>query len=430
MPRKYRPGCEPPSKIWVNNTRIPVGDVDIYMRKEGPLDVTRYVEGNFFSPFNIGGEPQDFTQVFNLIDGSESPDELRIEVYNEQQETYFTEFHGIVTGVGNSGSDHEKEWQFRAQGPGLLLNKRSAAKTFKNGSVDGILGYVNNELEDIVGFDLEANPSVDQIAFDTNLGLNVIEGGIETLPLIQDYDFPGGSKTFRSNKDTLDDIIGWLGKRSDSTFWFEPTNDGAVLVGTQRPTAGSHVAQHVDDDSDANRVKVLSNDALVELNPINTMIVRGKANASLFQNTPFEIEEINVPDISNNEYNFAKARHVPLYERAGETEYIADTLTVSGAQSKQEVKNEARSLLKEKIDETTGGDMTTLLTAHIKPFDTIKAKPTCQGQVGENVEPIEYEISRVHHQIRAGSEQSKTKLNVGVRAATDDIEIVSTGSAK
>ncbi|WP_136717564.1 hypothetical protein [Halorientalis salina] len=437
---EYDPDCLTDSKVWVNNHRLPAGDVDLYMRKEGPLDVTRYVEGKFASPWN----DEDFTKYFNLLPGndplvSESQDlfdTLRVDVRDTQDtedakedgtvdeedegNIYHTQFMGVVTGVGSSISKNEKEWAFRARGPGMFVDKIPASKTFTNGSTQNILRYVKQQIEGKYPFEISVDNTNESFNFDTNPGINLVEGAINQLPLLGNYEIPGGSKTFKKNQDTLEDVLTWLDDKVGIRLWFEPTPNGAVLVGTDTPTATEHNAHYLDGET-----YILNNDALVEINPVNTLTVKSKVTDSLGVDGVFEIKEIK----TGNEYNIAKVRHQPLYEKAGRREFIAAPDALSDADTKNGLVNEAKSMLKTEIDEATGGDMSTLLNVPVKPYDTIVARPTCVKSDGSDVDPVTYEVSRVHHEIKAGG-VSRTNLNVGLHAALGDIEKVSVETEK
>jgi len=56
----YSPSENCATRVYVNGIRIPVADVDVYLRKEGDLDITRYAEIGFASPFR----GTSYTDVF------------------------------------------------------------------------------------------------------------------------------------------------------------------------------------------------------------------------------------------------------------------------------------------------------------------------------------------------------------------------------
>ena len=425
----YDPDCATDSRVFVNGVRLPAGEVDIHIRKDGDLDVTRYAEAKFASPRTEDGELEHYTDYFGLFPGNDrlvsdirqSFDVARIEVLDthadeqtdddDKDDAYSTVFQGIVTGVGNTDGP-EKMWMLRAQGPGMLMSKIPASKSFSNGSTKDVLRYIHERTEEKLPFDISVDGTEESFYFDDNQGINLVEGFAETLPFISDYDLPGGSKTFKSNKHTVADVVNWLRDRTGLRIWFEPTPNGAVLVGTDRPTETKHKAHYLDDGE----LYILDNNALVEISPVNTLVVKSKVTQSLGIDDVFEIKEIK----TGNKYNVAKVRHDPLYEQAGERELIARPTVRSDADTKGGLVNEAVSMLKDEIDEATGGDMKTLLTAPIKPYDTIEAKPSCSKDLPADMDTATYEVSRVRHMIRP-SGHSITKLNVGLHVALDEI---------
>lgn len=425
----HNPDVDTDTRVYVNDIRIPVADVDLYARKEGPTDLSRYVEGEFASPFH--GE--DYTSAFDGLTPSEQNDfdTLTIEVKDHITGNYHLAFRGLVTGVGNAPDSGEKIWHFRAQDPNLLIDKVPASARFKNATAYDALKYVRDRLNEKLPFevslevtdemDVQAPTFGDEVAF----GVPIV-GALSKFTKLMST-----PKTFQANKHTLADVINWVSEKTGATIWLNPTEDGVGFVATDEPTARSHRAHYLDssisnptlrnDLSGKNEIAVEKNDALIELRPVNTIVLKGDAKKSLASVGPFEL---NSPQ---DEFTSVKARHKPLYKRAGERELHAEPDSLSDAATTGEMQNEAKKRLKKKIDETTGGDMQTLLTAPIKPYDRIEALPTCDEHVATNMEPITYEVSRVHHEIKA-SGISQTTLNIGVHAALSDIEIVKTWS--
>lgn len=399
------------SRVFVNGTRIPVEDIDIHLRKEGVIDVNRYVEGVFASPYN----GQDYASLFETLDpdNQTSQDVIRIDVKDYVTNEYHTEFHGTVTGVGNGPNGVEKAWSFRARGPAFFLDKTLASKKFKNASVKNVLQYVRSELDDklpiSVSMDVLANENAQNATVGGTLSrLNPILGGVAQLT-----DVLSTPKEFQRNRDTLADVVAWLGKKADLTIWLEPTVKGVELIATETPTQRSHKGHYLDGD-----VEIINNNALAELNPVNSLIANGQAKKSLASIGDFDITT------PSDTYAQAKARHVGLYRRAGETELFAEPENVSDGGSSEEVANEARKRLKNHLNQSSSSKIETLLTTPIMPHDTIEALPTCNGDLVSEKIPITYEIDRVHHKVRSGGDVNHTVLNVGVRASNDDIEIV------
>jgi len=426
--------------VYVNGTRVPVTDVDIHMRKEGDLSVCRYAEGKIVSPW----QGEDYVEAFGAVEeeSQSSYDTVRIEVRDTSLGTLLTQFHGLVTGLGNSGGDLEREWEFRAQGPGLILSKTAASKPFTSDggglSPRTVFDYITEELSKKCPFDVssrldlsvpEGNEeftveqdddgllenAVDAITSDTTVSdtsllpgpTNVAEGN-ENREVI---------KAFRPNRHTLADVVNWFQNKYNVRTWMVPTQSGATLVAVRYPHRNTHKAHYLDDGL----LKVMDNDALSELRPINTLVAKGDAKRSRRSAGIYEVK-----DDPEGEYAYAKVRHKALHDRAGGIELEGTHLEVD-AFDKKTVVSEAKQHLKTRIDQASGGDMHTLPSAVVHPYDLVRAKPSCDGNSATDVPAVEYEIHRVHHEIRSGA-PSQTVLDVGIRTAiAKDIEVVEDG---
>jgi hypothetical protein len=438
----HDPDTETPSRVYVNGVRIPVGDIDLYMRKEGDLDFTRYLEGEFASPFD--GVP--YTDVFNSLTPTEQsePDTIRVDVQDRLSGEYTVGFQGIITGVGNSPTAGESWWSFRAQGIGHRLSNVPASKSFSGdgASVRDVLTYVTETLDDHLSFNVKLGNAPDQPVEDTTSEDS--DGSDEEVSAAEGYPGhynpdSGGStesdptgvirpnesersfsytvsteKAFQYGKHTLADIVNWIGQKTNLYLWFVPTRDGASLIAVREPALKTHTAHYLDSGD----TEVVNNDALSELRPVNTLVVKAPAKESVKESNTFQSNERGKALV------VAKARHSTLYERSGRTELYAETHRISDAMNKAEVENEARKRLKNAIDETTAGDMQTMLRGSATPYDLIEALPTCQGKTDRDLEPLTYETARIHHEITA-DDIPETKWNVGVHTdSVEDIEII------
>jgi len=399
------------SRIFVNGVRIPVVNADVHIRKEGSLDVTRYAEVQFPATF----QGTRYVEQFRAVEPSLQTrfDTLYVEL-KDPAGNYVPTFRGFVTGVG--ATDKTGVWQCRARGPAKLLTSINVGKQFTRTTGLGVVEFITQKLDEKSEFSVSVP---DGNADDPLENIEIFKD----QQTIADFIFPDNDsipdlspKTFQKNRHTLQDVVDWLRSKSSLRLWFEPTNNGITLLPLKRPTNTSHRAHYLGGD-----VEVISNNALSELAPINTIEAKGSAANTLFSVGDFDL------NLGGDEYTVAKARHEPLYERAGNTELQADTFIKSDGTSKEEVKNDARSALKDAIDEATAGDMMTLLAGGVTPFDTIEARPTCRTEAEKTV-PITYEVNRVHHMVSPEDEDSgnisKSRLNVGIHTdMSEDIII-------
>lgn len=410
-----------PSRVFVNNVRLPVGDVDIHVRKEGSLDVTRYLEFEFASPHN----GTEFTNAFRGLTPQEQsePDTVRVDVRDRVTEEYHTEFHGMITGVGNAAEGGDKWWTARAQGPGHYVSQIPASERFENISVRDALDYIINELDRRlpIPVSIETAPEDTTDPVEDADVITAREAG-QTVSSAGGRELAGKvrndtitittPKTFQYGKHTLSDVMSWVGQKTDLNIWLKPSASGVSLVATNELPLNAHQADYLGGDT-----RIIDNNALVELRPVNTQVVKAKAKASVEDVNTYQMNEASETIVA------VKARHQPLYERAGGVELHAETERLSDASTKEEAVNEAKSLLKSNIDETTAGDMQTLLRSPITPYDTVEALPTVDSESSDDTNSFTYEISRVHHEVTA-SGISETNLNVGLHIDSEDIEII------
>jgi hypothetical protein len=405
------------SIVRVNGTRIPVGDVDVFMRNEGPLDFTRYAEGEFPSPF----KGVDYADAFSGFDPTNQDewDVVTIDVKDYVTDDYYRAFTGVVTGVGNASDGGERWMKFRAQGPGHFVDKIPASYKASNVSVRDILSYVSDELNQHLPIEIsDPKTTQEEVRSGTTVEspptLPSVPSTWVTSRLSQFMSLSDEYNTEKSwifGKHTLSDVIDWASSESDFYIWLAHTRSGVGLAAFSNPISTHHDAQYLGGD-----LKIENNDALSELRPVNTMLVKAPAKDS----------RDGEDKKASKKYVKAKAIHEPLYRRAGNTYLYADVHNISGAKTKVETQNEAKNQLKEAINQTTAGDMQTWLRGPVTPFDTVEAKPTCDGSEATNIESLTYEVTRVHHKIRA-SEPSSTVLNVGVHTDPEEDIVVEDG---
>lgn len=399
---------------FVNGTRIPVGDVDVFLRKEGPLDFTRYCEVQFVSPY----KEVDYTDAFDGFDptAQESWDTIRIDVRDHAMDRFHPAFHGVVTGVGNAAGGGELLFEARAQGPGQILDKIPIDVTYSEASVNQVINDVAKKLETKVPFKVITDISnVGQVREGErpayinpeNEGDPVLLARVtnQVREFLSKGDTVTTPKNFHFGKHTLADVMSWVSGKADIFTWLAPVPSGVIFVVTKQPNNIHHDADYLDGD-----LTVINNDALAELRPVNTVLVKAPAEKSR------DGEEKKASD----KYIKAKAVHRPLYRRAGGRELYADNFEpLSNARTKAEAMNEAANKLKKTVDAVRGGDMETMVRGPVTPFDTVEAKPTCDESPATSLNSITYEVNRVHHKI-VSEGMATTQLNVGVHTDTEE----------
>lgn len=412
----FEPTSPTPTKVYVNGTQVPAADVDVHLRKEGELAISRYAEVDFASPFN----GKDFLGAFNSLgDDQTTADTLRIDVRNQRRNEYSTVFNGIVTGLGDSDNSNRKIHHCRAQSPENYLSNIPASKVFRQTTVEEIIGYVVEELNENFPLNISVGGVGDGVEVDQPDGTNPLSLNFLN-PFLLHSERIVTNKTFQQNKHTLSDVIDWLQGKVSGRAWVQPSERGGelIVVGDPSNSSQTHRAHYLD----GGNLRVINNTALQEIKPLNTIILNGRAKKSLGEVGDFEL---NIP---SETFTTVKARHTELYKRNGEKE-LSDTIRKSDGESKEEVRREAASILKQRIDEATGGSITvTLSDTLVQPFDLVEARPTVNTE-SNPVDPITYEVNRCHYRVRPNDHGTvpQIELNAGIHTdISEDIEIVDT----
>jgi hypothetical protein len=412
------------SIVRVNGTRIPVGDVDVFMRNEGPLDFTRYAEGEFPSPF----QDVDYANAFSGFNPTDQDewDVVTIDVKDYITDNYYRAFTGVVTGVGNASDGGERWMKFRAQGTGQLLNKIPADVSFNDATYADVVKYVVKQANEKVPFEV-LSPTAD-LSKDLRPGEHIYGFGADyfvayseganaiwqwAMPWEDNNKDYHSAKNFHFGKNTLDDVVSWFREKADMVLWFSPTADGVVLLVSPAPL------HHHDAHYLGGNLNIVNNDALSELRPLNTVLVKSPAKQSRSSDDLTPNDRGHEQQKASKKFVEAKAIHDELYRRAGNTELHANVERKSDAMTKVEVEQEARKLLAQAIKKPMDGSMQTLLRHRITPYDTVEAKPTCDSSPATNLPSVTYDVARVHHKIRA-EKQSGTELNVGVAVDSEE----------
>jgi len=420
-PSDFEPETTCPNRVYVNDVRVPVTDVDVHIRKEGPLAINRYAEVNFASPWN----DSDYLSLFDTLKDASKQDKvdlLRIECRNnalqseENTDAYNTLFHGFVTGVGGSEYDNQKVHQCRAQGFEHLLESIPASLTY------GTEFESTKLLTDIQNAIAEKLPSSITISDGYSTSSESVIGEEESFI---DFSLPLRvakmlltNKTFTANKHTLIDVINWFEEKSNQRVWFQPSSKGFTLVAGENPTKNSanHTAHYLGGDT-----QVINNNALSEIKPLNTVILNSSTRQQVDRGTGFS------GTIASDTFYQVKARHKVLYQRNGEIE-LSDTIKKSDAASAEEAQREAKQKLKERIDGATSGSMQVIHNRFIQPFDTIEARPTTNSVTDEDISSLNYEVSRCHYKAHH-NDNTMPHIDIQCGLKTDveeDIEIIRT----
>jgi len=255
------------------------------------------------------------------------------------------------------------------------------------------------------------------------------------------------------------DVYNYVAQLVDGEWYFEPTPTGVVLVfrtnvseteygsvfrdtsiqnrptdivepqtSITAPEGGDFVADQVASQqlggtgsavNDAYLVQTLENDALNDIQPINTVTVNSAGVVTQEPSDGVLSQVLDVGQAETSRYHQVKLRYEPYYSRmgnneAGPTNVNVDTYTIEN--TKRAAYNEFVS----HIRDTTEGQVTLVADPFIKPRDYITTVPACAGDTVDSLLPIQYEVNDVTHSWHAG-EPFTTDLGVHARINTDKL---------
>lgn len=445
--------CDAPLGVVVHQNngesiRLPVIDdgLQLYERKVGPTSLTRRgevtvpIEGlgsdnwlqyvnafdstSFFDPTALETNPNDFTpneigeRGVQQADVIGQPIDGNIEPVGEPVPL----FRGYVAAVGSK--DGVNRAQFRIQDPKDFLSQIEAGTSFSDATVTDVLKYVRNrfvkEQSVFTTVAVDRRGEVTRPATQMLTLRNLAQVFVDPATLVDDpesVDTPSSQlvtkreKQFSTNRDTLTDVINWLTNKVDIQVFFVPNGQrGLTLVGV------SNTSSQYDLDEVKSPPATIKNNALYEMRPFNGLKLKGQTGPSIV------VGDTEVKAPWGDTYTEAVATYEPLVERFGDE--LVKPKTTKYA-DKDLVEREARSQLKNALDEVSGGSMTTTLAPMCRPYDTVKATPACSG-VTADVDSLTYEIQEaVHSVVPADNNVPRTTLSVSM-AVDEDITVRST----
>lgn len=215
------------------------------------------------------------------------------------------------------------------------------------------------------------------------------------------------TKNFVSNRHTLKDVMEWICGETDSR-WFIDIDDGTPVLVLDALKDVKHFYDNSLEQSPGCRV--VDNDAVQEIVPINTLTVNGKSSVGTHG---FRIKEL-----SSGKYPTATVQYDTLVSAAnGDLLHPieeSETLTVEATE------NKARRKLKEKIAGASEGDITMFGKPDIEPFNHFTGPPVCNMHHVGDSSPIEYEVTNVQHKKKGGGEFG-TRIGVHIWIDSDKI---------
>jgi len=414
--------CDAPVEFLVGDespVRIPVvGEgARLYERKQGPTSITRRAEISI--PIEYEGRVWTDEITAFTEGGAIQPAELRFGGMTDS-DTFADPtpvFRGYVGAVGSASNSNVA--QVSVFDPATFLSRIEAGITFtKETTVDDVLAYLRDEFIDSV--DVFDNLLIDSSARDQTVTQYVSVFGFDKATRVPGRDKGGGrsvgGSTFSTNRDTLADVLTWLQTRTGVHVEFQPTNAGyglRLVVSDTPPSVGVDLT----DESDGYPL-VIDNQALYEMRPFNALRLKGDKGFNL---TAFG-QRLRTP--FGNEYPEVIAKYTPLEERFGGLLVETDTSPLNNQDRLEEA---TIAQLKERLDEVSGGSITTTFAPDLRPFDRVDAKPACRG-VTADVDQLQYEVQRAVHAVVPDDDYDDvgvphTELAVSIRVDPSKIAI-------
>ncbi|NLV06438.1 hypothetical protein GOC83_09890 [Haloarcula rubripromontorii] len=453
---------------------VPVIDkgVTVHEQKEGPMSITRMADIHFpiegaLEEINedLDRDIGSWWEVFHddseiyTTEGSGSPENtsliaetetvtptevmryartVDIQLGSLNVDGTFTDeqtiFRGYISARG-SGEETINTGHVELQDPSRFLSTIEAGHHFLNPDFETILQYVIDEFVD-------GQPYFDTVS---------LEGEALERPVVPQYSLTRDNenhpthKKFNSNRDTLRDVIDWVITKGNVRLWFEPGDvtdlelhvernpkrqfdatggyvDGGSASSERSSDSESDAVGEGDDSPIDPNLWTLKNNALYEMRPFNTLILRGVDGIRKRLGGAFGPEVLVAH--GDGTYPEARAFYPPLVERSGGRITATEP---SNARTVGAVEREAKSMLKEMLDSVSGGTIHTALAPSVRPFDTVLATPTCNGRSAIDIDPIEYEVQRTAHTYNVDAdgelEVPHTELSVSLHVNPSKIEV-------
>ncbi len=406
--------CKPPAKVVINGNDIPVINKGITSRAriDGPTDINRLTEVYFPAEW----EGHDISKAVKALDlnGSDVWEPVDIKLYDPELDNYFTYHRGFPLGFAG-GSNGTIERKLRIGDPAQLLSGIPFSGSYNYSATVGdvISDFVDEFQEQQDVFNVTGVTSVEEDLWQKKKNLVSLYKAWENNSI----------KSFKKNKHTLQDVMDYITGKINGELFFIPTGSTPGDIALIHLDQGQEFYAENADGSNGNASpKVVKNNALYEIQPVNTIEVNGQTHKG-------PADKIgNVIQRETGEYPYAKAVHEPLKRLAG-NEYKTP-IQNGEAISEGDAEDEAVEALIDQIEGGGTGEIVTQLFPLITPHDNIYTKPACGSNVAQDLPDIGYTVNEVTHRVGFDTELNsffqKTHLRVNTHISRDDITVTST----
>jgi hypothetical protein len=451
--------------------RLPITRAETRVTKDGVADLS--MTSRIDLPVTWGSTPdaEEKIPIYEYVGAADKEenaefDLARVYYWNQYIEEYSIEQFGYVASIGPSNENGA--FRFYIYDASDLMTNIAVTKTYDSPTAESVSSFVAFDDE----YGLENNSPIPIIAVSsTGLGEQVdITGTIEentmasdvigwfddTTPILKFLDIEdedeqlnplreylddalhtGGHKHFRRNRHTLADVMDWLTDEIGGAWYFEPRPEGVVLIVNNGATDDFSIGRssYYDGQFDPElteylngfnpvAVDVINNSSLEDLKPINHLVLNGEsADSFLGINVDRNVFEgpLGAPRGHTDKYPHIEVTYPPLLERTNGRK-LGPRPIESGKQTLAEAKQQAVKEFKQAHEDNTDGSIEIRALPPIRPYDYISAVPVCNDTFDAEMNPIQYEVNSVVHQVNA-EEPYTTKLGVSIALDENAIEV-------
>lgn len=456
--------------------RLPITKVETRVNKDGPADLVTTSRVDL--PVTWGKTPnaEEKIPIYDYVGaakrGSEDEkqtvfDLARVYYWNQYTEEYSIEQFGYVSSIGPSNENGA--FRFYIYDAADLMVNISVTKTYDSPTAESVVNFVAYDGEyglqsnspipirevssTAAGEEAEVDGAYETMAADTagwlneNVPVRKFQQGEDSLlnpfrefvdDALDDYGIlSGGHKHFRRSRHTLADVMDWLTDEIGGAWYFEPTATGVVLMVNNGGTDDFKIARsaYYDGQFDPEgldyimgfnpvSVDVVHNSSLEDLKPINHLELNGEsADSFLGVNTDRTIlgGPLGAPRGHTKKYPHIEVTYPPLLDRTGGNK-LGPKPIESGKTTLAEARKQAVKEFKKAHEDNTDGSIEIRALPSIRPYDYIAAVPVCNDTFDAEMNPIQYEVNSVIHQVN-GEDAYKTKLGVSIALNEDELEV-------
>lgn len=368
-------------------------------------DITRVSE--IYLPMSWKGE--DITSGIQAFDPSSQSqyDKVTVMWQNVRNPNEWTIAHrGFLRGV--SGAEPAGVARAIVSDPAALTTAISFSNQYVKPSLEKVFSDVLETFNENTVFNAELSMSTSRqiSAEDEAVGVGASPTTLNALDANKDT---FGQKSFKSNRHSIADALNWATGSVGGKWYFDTQgtenlhlvyDDGSGQAEfVQREKTGEPQEQQLNDQGafpqcSIDELDIISNDALAELFPINTLTVKGATGASILG--------MDVSMVPAEKAPWVQVQYDPFVKRSGGN-VVGETIETDNVTLKS-AENKARKELEKRILDSGTGQIECYGNGKPQPYDTVVARPECNDVLTSSVNPLTHEIAKVTHEKPATKE--------------------------